>query len=141
MFTTVQNVQKNEKNGQLRIDNLNSSVCLGLTEYIHGKEFYKRKVYVTSVVEKTPEKVDDPAESSESDSTAYESETEEPLTASKPPCSKLFSKMSAPIKRPAKSSPEASAETGKRDKKKKKGTNEPNTLRSSSRQGKSRNQN
>ena len=100
-------------------------------------------MYVTSVVEKTPEKAppeaaepsqSDVAESSGSDTSGEESEVEK--TASKTPCTKLFSSISAPGKRAAKSSPEITSENSKRNKKKKKPDGSPSKpLRSSSRQG------
>ena len=52
----IENIKKNDKNGQLVIDTLESSVCISLTNHIHGGKFFNRKVYVSSVVQKTPEK-------------------------------------------------------------------------------------
>ena len=79
----------------------------------------------------------DLVESSGSDDSSDESEGEQSTTVSKSPCTKLFSNMSAPVKRSAKSSPEVSSEKSKRDKKKKKDNSSASTtLRSSSRQGK-----
>ena len=137
---------KNEKTGQLQINNLEFSVCQSLSSHIHGKQFFSRKVYVTSVVEKTPEKEAtdvEQGESSTSDTSADESEIDEPNTVTKAPCTKLLSDMSIPSnKRPAKESPEVSSEKSKRDKKKKKKAGNDNSehaaLRSSSRQNKNR---
>ena len=126
---------------------MDPNVCASLTNHIHGNKFFNRKVYVTSVVQKTPAKesletdVDacpnDLVVSSDSDS-SEDSQDEETSTVEKPPCTKLFSKISEPVKRPAVASPEVSSEKHKKDKKKKK-ENVPSTVRSSSRQGKSRN--
>ena len=140
----IENISKNDKNGQLVIDNLDSSVCLNLTSHIHGNKFFNRKVFVTSVVQKTPEKAAEVEElepcpnnleqSSGSDTSSDESDAEQSLTASKPPRTKLFSSISVRGKRSAKSSPEVSSETSKRDKKKTKQDNAAATnLRSSSR--------
>ena len=100
---------------------------------------------MTSLVQKTPAK--EPLETEvdacpndlvvSSDSGSDSSEDEETATVEKPPCTKLFSKISEPVKRPAVASPEVSSEKHKKDKKKKK-ENVPSTVRSSSRQGKSR---
>ena len=144
----IENIKKNDKNGQLAIEDLEPSICLSLTNHIHSKKFFNRRVYVTSVVEKTPDK---PAEievdeveqlskdlenSSGPESSDDESETD-PASATKPPCTKLFSSIPASGKRPAKSSPEATSENSKRDKKKKKpDKSTSNSLRASSRQGK-----
>ena len=145
------------------IDNLEPSVCVSLTSHIHGKQFFNRKVYVNSVVQKTPEKVagtEEPAvteelavteeiavtedaagnlevegDSAGSDSSSDESEGEQSSTVTKPPCSKLFSNMTESRKRPAKGSPEVTSEISKRDKKK----NKSAPVRSSSRQGKNEN--
>ena len=140
----IQNIQKSDKNGQLRIENLEPSVCLSLSSHIHGKQFFSRKVFVTSIVEKTPEKEageEEQAESTENEISDEESEVEEVSTVSKAPCAKLFSDMPAPSsKRPARSSPEVSSEKGRRDKKKKKSTKSENTaLRASSRNNKAKN--
>jgi hypothetical protein len=128
---------------------LDPNVCVSLTNHIHGNKFFNRKVYVTSVVEKTPAK-----ESSETEVDAVEcpnslvessgsgsdssddSEADEVATVEKPPCSKLFSKISEPVKRPAQDSPEITSESKKNDKKKKK---ENASLRSSSRHGNTKN--
>ena len=67
------------------------------------------------------------------------SDSDSTKTASKPPCSKLFSKLSEPLKRPAAASAEESEST-KKDKKKVKPDETSSTgLRSSSRQGKNSN--
>ena len=139
----IEKIRKDDRTGELAIDSLDPSVCLSLSNHIHGKRFFNRRVYVTSVVEKTPEKAppeaaepsqSDVAESSGSDTSGEESEVEK--TASKTPCAKLFSSISAPGKRAAKSSPEITSENSKRNKKKKKPDGSPSKpLRSSSRQG------
>ena len=136
-------------NCQLQIENLEPSICASLTSHIHGKQFFNKKVFVTSVVQKTPTKDTDTARdcpnplvnSSESD-TSDESENEESST-SKTPCSKLFSIMSRPEKRGAQHSPEDSANNKKDKKKPKKSTATDNAsasstaaVRSSSRNGK-----
>ena len=69
-----------------------------------------------------------------------DSEPEEVATVGKPPCSKLFSKISEPVKRPAQASPEITSESKKNDKKKKK-ENASASVRSSSRQGNHKNKN
>ena len=140
----IENIKKNDKNGQLTIDTLDPSVCLSLTDHIHGKQFFNRKVYVTSVVQKTPTKetseeavddIPDLVASSGSESSG-ESDSEEVTTATKVPCSKLFTNISAPGKRPPSGSPEVSSEKKKKDKKKKKDNiSSSTTVRSSSRQG------
>jgi hypothetical protein len=106
------------------IGTLDPSVCVSLTSHIHGEKFFNRKVYVTSVVQKTPEKEtetegteneeaelcpNDLVETSGSD-TSSESDGKQSSTVSKPPCTKLVSNISAPGKRSAKGSPEASSE-------------------------------
>ena len=125
---------------------MDPAVCLGLTEHIHGKKFFNRKVYVTSVVERTPTKetaepVDDcPALAESSEPESSESEAEDSVTATKSPCSKPFTNISAPGKIPPSGSPEVSSEKQKKDKKKKKENISGSTaVRSSSRQGKSSN--
>ena len=144
----IENIKKNDKNGQLMIDTLDPAVCISLTNHIHGNKFFNRKVYVTSVVQKTPTKEHDNVEScpnslagsSGPDSSSDESDSEQNLTA-KSPCSNLFTKVSDQVKRPAAASPEESSEIKKKDKKKKKHDGLSSTaVRSSSRQGKSTNQ-
>ena len=71
----IEKIRKDDRTGELAIDSLDPSVCLSLSNHIHGKRFFNRRVYVTSVVEKTP----DVAEYS-----GEESEVEK--TASKTPC-------------------------------------------------------
>ena len=149
----ISNVWRNDKNGQLVLDDLESTVCISLTNHIHGKKFYNRKVFVTSVVEKTPDKVSEVSdevqarddetpvtaedsspnslvqESSEPDN-SDDSETEDLPTVTKPPCTKLFSNMSA--KRSAAASPEENSENKKKDKKiKKTSASASNAIRSS----------
>ena len=147
----IENLKKNDKNGQLVIDTLDPTVCISLTNHIHGNQFFHRKVFVTSVVQKTPvkETLEPEADScpnslvesscsgsdSSDESDVEEADTEEVATVEKPPCSNLFSKVSEPVKRPAAASPEVSSEKMKKDKKKKK-DNATNSVRSSSRQGK-----
>ena len=144
-----EDIQKNEKNGQLVIDDLDSVVCLSLASHINGKRFFGRNVYVTSVVQKTPTKDSteplDPGptnlnESADSDTTSSEdSNTEEVSTASKPPppCTKLFTSVSDQGKRPAVTSPEVNSETKKKSKKKQKHSDSSSAaVRSSSRHGK-----
>ena len=145
----IENIKKNDKNGKLIIDTLDPTVCVSLTKHIHGKKFFNKNVYVTSVVQKTPAKesleteVDSAAcpnslvdSSGSGADSSDDSESEEVDTVEKSPCSNLFSKISEPVKRPAQASPEISSENGKKDKKKKKG-NASASVRSSSRQGKS----
>ena len=135
----IENIKKNDKNGHLLIDDLDPTVCVKLTNHIHGNKFFNRKVFVTSIVEKTPEKSSpgtdvEPADSSGSES-FDDSETDDVTTVAKEPCTKLFSNMTEPSKRPAEASPEVSSEKVKKKKKKKQTGAEP-TLRSSSRHGK-----
>ena len=143
----IENIQKTDKNGKLVIDTLDPSVCVSLTNHIHGKKFFNRKVYVTSLVQKTPEKevLETDAEAcpnslvdSSGSDTSDESETEEVATVEKPPCSNLFSKIPEPGKRPAQGSPEVSSETKQKDKKKTK-IAASNSVRSSSRHGSTNN--
>jgi hypothetical protein len=145
----IENVKKNDKNGQLIIDTLDPAVCISLTNHIHGNKFFNRKVYVTSVVQKTPSKEHDDVEScpnslagsSGSDSSSDESESDQNSTVSKPPCSSLFTKVSDQVKRPAAASPEEQSETKKKHKKKKKHDGISSTgVRSSSRQSRTANQ-
>ena len=141
-------IRKIEKNGQLVIENLASTVCVSLTNHIHGEKFFNRKVFVTSVVQKTPSKdnpvVETPATSEDScpnalaasigDDSATDSENDEASTASKPPRTKLFTTI--PEKRPAAASPEETSENKKNEIKKKKANENGAAVRSSSRQGK-----
>ena len=151
----ISKIKKNEKNGQLQIENLDSTVCVSLTDHIHSKKFFNRKVFVTSVVQKSPVKVTDVTEDNEalanddkscpdpngftvsSEADSSDSETEDPSTTAKPPCSKLFSTISDSGKRPATASPEGSSENAKKDKKlrKKANANASTAVRSSSRHG------
>ena len=114
---------------------MDPSVCVSLSNNSHGKRFFNRRTYITAVVGKTPEKAppegaepsqSDVADTSGSDTSGEESEVEK--TASKSPCTKLFSSISAPGKRTAKSSPEITSENSKRNKKKKKQINLPPKL-------------
>ena len=144
----IENIKKNDKNGQLVIESLDADVCVSLTNHIHGNKFLNREIYVTSAVQKTPAKetLETDAETAicpnglveSSGSEGSDDSEDEAATVEKPPCTKLFSKISEPVKRPAVASPEVSSEKHKKDKKKKK-ENVPSTVRSSSRQGKSRN--
>ena len=149
----IENIKKNDKNGQLIINHLDSAICHSLTNHIHENKFFNRKVYVTSVVQKTPAKEaegDDEvcpnslAGSSGSESSSDESDSGMTASKSKPPCSKLFTNISEPGKRPAAASPEVSSETKKKNKKKKKKDGASSAaVRSSSRQsrqGNSKNQ-
>ena len=141
----IENIKKNERNGQLTIDNLDPTVCLSLTNHIHGNKFFNKKVYVTSVVQKTPAKetleddVDDPCPSSHAESSGSgssdESEVEEVNTVTKAPCTKLFTYITAGKRHPS-ASPEVSSENKKKDKKQKKTSTTASTaVRSSSRHG------
>ena len=139
----IEDIRKNDKNGQLIIDTLDSEVCIKLTKHIHGNKFFSRKVYVTSVVQKTPSKESQEAEEAndcpnklaDSSASGSDSSDDEEATVEKPPCSNLFSRVSAPAqKRPAGASPEVTSETKQKDKKKKSG-NASASVRSSSRQG------
>ena len=144
----IEDVKKNDRNGSLTIENISSSVCISLSNHIHGKIFFKRKVYVNSVVQKTPTKETletdqeealveghNSLEGSESDSSS-DSDDEPTKSASKPPSTKLFTSISEKGKRAAADSPELCSET-KKEKKKKKKKVEPAqaSVRSSSRQG------
>ena len=145
----IENIKKNDKNGHLLIEDLDPAICVGLTNFIHGNKFFNRKVYVTSVVEKTPEKAEPEieGEAAEQESTgsesSEESDVDEVATVGKAPCTRLFSKMTEPSKRSAEASPEVSVEKVKKKKKKKQSGSElqketlPGSLRSSSRHGKS----
>ena len=130
---------------------MDSTICVSLTNHIHGNKFFNRKVFVPSVVQKTPSKdSEDPtdeepaksdnpcpnslAASSDSDSA---SENDENATATKPPRSKLFTNISDQVKRPAQGSPE-DLSGNKKNKTKKNKTNA--AVRSSSRQGKTNKQ-
>ena len=148
----IGDIKRNEKNGQLVIENLDSTDCISLTEHIHGKKFFNRKVFITSVVQKSPEKSaeateDDEPEATEDDEPAAteddepgsssESDPEEVTTVEKPPCTKLFSTFTGPVKRPAGASPEESSETKAKEKKKSKTASSASAaVRSSLRQGK-----
>ena len=121
------------------INNLESNVCVSLTDHINGKEFYDKKVFVTSVVEKTPSKTpetdtadQDNVSVSDSES-SEESDTEDPKTANKPPSTSLFSEFKEQGKRSALTSPEENS--AKKNKKKKKKNPEIVAVRSSSRHG------
>ena len=135
----IEDIKKNDKTGQIVVENLDSTVCLKLSKFIHGNLFFNKKVYVSSVVQKTPakditEKVEsENAQFSCSDSEGSDSEVEEVSPTSKPPKSRLFSKVSDPVKRPAQASPETTSENKKKDKKKKKDASS-SSLRSSARQ-------
>ena len=143
----IENFKKNDKNGQLIIDTLDPAVCISLTNHFHGNKFFNRKVYVTSVVQKTPSKEHNDVEScpnslagsSGSDSSSDESESEQNSTVYKPPCSNLFTKVSDQVKRPAAASQEEHSETKKKHKKKKKKHDRLSAtgVRSSSRQSRS----
>ena len=90
----IEKIIRNDKKGQLTIGTLDPAICLSLTNHIHGKSFFDKKVYVTSIVEKTPtkdaEELASVEDSSGSGSSSDESDVEEITTASKPPCSKLL---------------------------------------------------
>ena len=119
----IENIKKNDKNGQLVIETLDADVCVSLTNHIHGNKFFNRKVYVTSVVQKTPAKetLETDAETAlcpnslveSSGSEGSDDSEDEAATVEKPPCTKLFSKISEPVKRPAVASPEVSSENEK----------------------------
>ena len=82
-------------------------------------------MYVSSLVQKTPNKENQISEDSESTNeeiSSDESSNEEPNTNKKSPCTKLFSSIPEPAKRTAQESPEVSEEK-KKKKKKRKGTN------------------
>ena len=143
----IGDIKKNDKNGQLLIENLSSAACISLTDHIHGKSFFKRKVYVNSIVQKTPAKesleavgdqVENSTVSSGSDSNLEETDDEDETTktASKTPSTRLFT--SIPEKRPAAASPEVGSET-KKDKKKKKKSEVVTAPPRSTRQGKTNN--
>ena len=116
---------------------------MSLSKHIHEKQFFSKKVFVSSVVQKTPTK--EPTEptapgeehegdTSDSGSESSTSEVDEVLSAVKPPTSRLFSTLSDSVKRPAQTSPETTSENKKKNKKKKK--ENPGSVRSSSRQSK-----
>ena len=138
----IEDIKKNEKTGQLLIDSLDPNVCVSLTQHISGNTFFNKKVFVTSVVQKTPvkdslvtvtEAISDTVVSSESSSDNSADDDDEAPSPEKPPCSRLFTMISEPVKRPAVTSPEISSENKKKDKKKKK-ADSPKSVRSSSRQ-------
>ena len=142
----IEKIKKNDTNGQLTINSLDSAVCLSLTNHIHGKQFFDKKVFVTSVVQKTPSKdnVDtEPAEdipgldgSSGSGSSSDESDEDTTVDPTKAPCSKLFTRMTKPGKRSASVSPEVSSENKKKGKKNRKDKlSSSGAVRSSSRHG------
>ena len=79
------------------------------------------------------EAASDTVVSSESSSDTSGDEDDENPSAEKPPCTRLFTKISEPVKRPAVASPEITSENKKKDKKKKK-ADSPRSVRSSSRQ-------
>ena len=125
----IEDIKKDDKTGKLVIDNLDPEVCVSLSKHIHEKQFFSKKVFVSSVVQKTPSK--EPTEPvapdeepdgdvSDSGSESSISEVDEVYSAVKPPTSRLFSKLSDPVKRPAQASPEMTSETKKKDKKKEK---------------------
>ena len=92
----------------------------------------------TPTKETSEEAVDDIPDlvASSGSESSGESDSEEVTTATKVPCSKLFTHISAPGKRPPSGSPEVSSEKKKKDKKKKKDNiSSSTTVRSSSRQG------
>ena len=147
----IENITKNNKNGQLIIENLDSTVCVSLTNHIHKQKFFNKKVFVTSVVQKTPTKNTEQTEenvidvescsnnlvasSAAEDSEDSETETETPSTATKPPCNNLFTTISGKDKRPAEGSPEQTSGNKNKDKKKKDNAPTNAAVRSSSRQG------
>ena len=137
----IEDIKKDDKNGHLLITALDPTICIKLTNHINGNKFFNRKVFVTSIVKKTPSKENSEAEAGDVDNsdTSDDSEPEEITTVSKPPCSKLFSNMSEPHKRPAENSPEISTEKVKKKNKKKKEVAQ-GSVRSSSRHGKTSNQ-
>ena len=79
------------------------------------------------------EAISDTVVSSESSSDNSGDDDDEAPSPEKPPCSRLFTMISEPVKRPAVTSPEISSENKKKDKKKKK-ADSPKSVRSSSRQ-------
>ena len=138
----IESIQRND-NGRLIIENLDSGVCVSLTNHINGKKFFNRNVFVTSVVQKTPTKEtieDDEAPTQDDKSSTNDSASDAssesdgetiPLTVTKPPSTKLFSNISG--KRPAAASPEESSDNKKKEKKKSKNAATSDSVRSSSR--------
>ena len=47
-------IKKNDKTGQLFIENVGSNVCTSLTNHMNGQIFLDKKVFVTPVVDQTP---------------------------------------------------------------------------------------
>ena len=96
----IEKIRKNDTNGQLTFDSLDSAVCLSLTNHIHGRQFFNKKVFVTSVVQQTTSKnnVDtEPAEDTpgfdgSSGSGSSSDESDEGTTGGAP-CSKLFTRI------------------------------------------------
>ena len=74
----IGDIKKNDKNGQIVIDNLEASICMNLTKHINGNKFFNKKVFVTSVVKKTPEKEPQP-QSKDSSAVEEESSTSKEL--------------------------------------------------------------
>ena len=109
---------------KLVIDKLDPEVCVSLSKHIHENQFFSKKVFVSSIVQKTPSKdptdttapgKDHKGDTSDSDSESSTSEVDETYSAVKPPTSRLFSKLSDPVKRPAQASPETTSENKKKN--------------------------
>ena len=114
-------IQKNKKNGQLAIENLDTNTCVSLSNFIHGKQFFNRKVYVTPVVGKPPKDLDESNEDS-SGSEEDSSESEDNVNETKTPKPTLFT----PFKE--------SCDTRRKDQKNEKIVTNKTRVRSSSRQ-------
>ena len=136
-------IKKNEKNGQLFIENIGSTICMSLTNHINGQKFFDNKVFVTPVVENSPKKDNEKSSDGSGSDTSDESESEsdDPSTATKPPNKKLLPSITEVGKRPAQASPEESSETKKKEKKKKTSKNYTGAIRKTARHGAGQNSN
>ena len=77
----IANIKKNDNISKLIIDDLEPKICINLTNKLYGNKFFDRKVYVDSIVQKSPTKnvvsfeVDDIQELSDSESSGDENDT------------------------------------------------------------------
>ena len=125
-------IQKNKKNGQLAIENLDTNTCVSLSNFIHGKQFFNRKVYVTPVVGKHPKYLDESDEDS-SGSEEDSSESEDNVNETKTPKPTLFTPFT-PSKRADSAISKESCDTRRKDQKNQKIVTSNTRVRSSSRQ-------
>ena len=91
-------VSRNEKTGAITLSNLESDQCLIIMESMHTKKFLGRKVFVTSVVPRSPEKTSSTEAAAESTvlSPKPSSETGNPVS-SEPKSSDLVPSLSSPV--------------------------------------------